>query len=45
LRLTVAMRLRRLSVAVRLTNLISRHRTDLSKTDNFGSSADAWTAR
>jgi FPC/CPF motif-containing protein YcgG len=44
LRLTVAMRLRRLSVAVRLTNLISRHRTDLSKTDKFCSAALAQTA-
>jgi len=29
------------AVAVRLTNLISRHRTDLSKTDKFGSGAAA----
>src|ERR1700677_18463 len=32
------------AVAVRLTNLISRHRTDLSKTDKFGSGARRETA-
>jgi hypothetical protein len=42
--LSVAVRLSRLSVVVKLTNLIPRHRTDLSKTDKFGSGAYARTA-
>jgi hypothetical protein len=42
---SVAMRPRRLSVAEKLTNLISRDRADLFKTDIFGSSVAAWAAR